>query len=187
MKRSTKVTFLVVILAIPAFIFVFLKLFGENTFEVPVYYAQGVDKSIKDCSFPPGQYHVDPTLLPKDGLLQGKLSVVAFVADKKVVNQLERIHQSLSHQSLQVLNICDSSKITHWEEGQKRPLQYIYLNTSKHRQILQCGFVADNEHQLVLVDQLSRIRGYYDAEDWEEVDRLILEIKILLYGTANDA
>ena len=59
------------------------------------------------------------------------------------------------------------------------------MNSNEHRQLLHCGFVADSDYQLVLVDQLSRIRGYYPAEDWEEVDRLILEIKILLYGTAN--
>ena len=115
MKRSIKVTLLVVTLGLPALIFVFLKLFGENSFEVPVYYIQGVDKSMDGCSFPPGQYHVDPLMMPEEAGLQGKISVVAFVADRKVLNQLDRIDQSLSHKSLQILNICDSSAITELE------------------------------------------------------------------------
>ena len=187
MNRSIKVALLVVTLALPALIFIFLKLFGENTFEVPIYHTNGVDQNVEGCSFPSGQYHVDPSQMPEEARLQGKISVVAFVADRKVLNQLDRVDQSFSHKSLQILNICDSTTITELGGGSSGSLRQLYLNSHKHRQLIRCGFVAENDRQLVLVDQLSRIRGYYLAEDWEEIDRLILEIKILLYGTANGA
>jgi hypothetical protein len=50
--------------------------------------------------------------------------------------------------------------------------------------LMNCGFNLIPEcsatQQAVLVDQLSRIRGYYILEDAEEVDRLATELAILL-------
>jgi protein SCO1/2 len=39
----------------------------------------------------------------------------------------------------------------------------------------------DHSSKLVLVDKERRIRGYYNGTDEKEVDRLILETKILLH------
>jgi protein SCO1/2 len=45
-------------------------------------------------------------------------------------------------------------------------------------------FIHDNH--LVLVDKERRIRGYYDGTDKKEVDRLILEIGVLLHEYGNE-
>lgn len=61
-------------------------------------------------------------------------------------------------------------------------------------ELARCGFIlptldgyGDPEEfihsdKFVLVDELGRIRGYYSGTNRDEVDRLILEAKILMYG-----
>jgi protein SCO1/2 len=39
--------------------------------------------------------------------------------------------------------------------------------------------------KFMLIDEQGRVRGYYDGVDREEVDRLVVEIKILLYNLKN--
>lgn len=60
--------------------------------------------------------------------------------------------------------------------------------------LARCGFILPamdggdvpddfvHSDKFVLIDEEGRIRGYYSGTNREEVDRLILEIKILLYG-----
>ena len=60
--------------------------------------------------------------------------------------------------------------------------------------LARCGFILPamdggdvpddfvHSDKFVLVDEEGRIRGYYSGTNREELDRLILEIKILLYG-----
>jgi protein SCO1/2 len=43
-----------------------------------------------------------------------------------------------------------------------------------------------HSEKLILVDQDRHIRGYYDGTDPKEVDRLILETKILLREIENE-
>ena len=60
--------------------------------------------------------------------------------------------------------------------------------------LARCGFILPtldgngvpddfvHSDKFVLVDELGRIRGYYSGTNREDVDRLILETKILLHG-----
>ncbi len=60
--------------------------------------------------------------------------------------------------------------------------------------LARCGFILPtidgqgnpddfvHSDKFVLVDELGRIRGYYSGTNREDVDKLILETKILLYG-----
>ncbi|MEQ8926671.1 MAG: hypothetical protein RLO81_12700, partial [Fulvivirga sp.] len=62
MNKSIKIAILLVILAIPASIFTFLKYFGSNQFQVEVFYTDGV-KSDSTCVNISGQYYVADSLL----------------------------------------------------------------------------------------------------------------------------
>ena len=44
----------------------------------------------------------------------------------------------------------------------------------------ECVLLMPSETSLTLVDHRNRIRGYYDGSDLDEVDRLIVEIKVIL-------
>ena len=48
-----------------------------------------------------------------------------------------------------------------------------------------CGFLLEGDRQLVLLDEQNRVRGQYGA-DLDEVDRLIVETKILLENNARE-
>ena len=43
----------------------------------------------------------------------------------------------------------------------------------------RCGLMSKNENEFVLIDENRNIRGYYNVEDIDEVDRLVVEVKIL--------
>lgn len=71
--------------------------------------------------------------------------------------------------------------------------KYSFLGGNKTdlKQLAQCGFLIEiSKYQMVpsdyiptfiLVDPEKRIRGYYQTLDREEIDRLILETKILIH------
>ena len=44
----------------------------------------------------------------------------------------------------------------------------------------ECVFLMRGDTPVVVVDNRNRIRGYYYASDRDEVDRMIVEIKIIL-------
>ena len=44
----------------------------------------------------------------------------------------------------------------------------------------RCVFFMGDELSVALVDSKRRIRGYYDGRDRDEVDRMIVEMKIIL-------
>jgi protein SCO1/2 len=76
------------------------------------------------------------------------------------------------------------------------PDKWFFLTGDKSEiyNLARCGFIlptldgmGDPEEfihsdKFVLVDELGRIRGYYSGTNREEVDKLILETKILLHG-----
>jgi protein SCO1/2 len=76
------------------------------------------------------------------------------------------------------------------------PDKWFFLTGDKQEiyNLARCGFILPtidgmgepddfiHSDKFVLVDELGRIRGYYSGTDRDEVDRLILETKILLHG-----
>jgi hypothetical protein len=59
--KMLKKIILFVALALPVFVFIFLYLFGENRFDIPVYWSEGVN--VEGCKSQPGPY-----LLPDSAL-----------------------------------------------------------------------------------------------------------------------
>lgn len=76
------------------------------------------------------------------------------------------------------------SKVWHFVTGKNTDL-YNLSGPNGYKLALQTGDGnpdnIDHSSKLVLVDKERRIRGYYDGTDEKEVDRLILETKILLH------
>jgi len=75
-------------------------------------------------------------------------------------------------------------KIWHFVTGKSQDL-YNLSGPGGYKLALQTGNgdpeTIDHSSKLVLVDKERRIRGYYNGTDEKEVDRLILETKILLH------
>ena len=68
------------------------------------------------------------------------------------------------------------------DEELSTEIQTIYLSGERDYsdQFFTCDLLLQKPWTTVLLDDQRRIRGYYDPNAREEVDRLIVELKILL-------
>lgn len=53
-------------------------------------------------------------------------------------------------------------------------------DSSWHRYVKKCVFFMKADSDVVVLDKERRIRGYYVGSSREDVDRLIVELKIML-------
>lgn len=154
-----KKIFLILTLLVPIGIFVFLKFFGKNEFTIPVYYESGVDNPPAGCT----RKYESPYL------------VSAFVLN------------TMGWNGRPVLLVADSSGVIQkallsLEEGISNEIQTLFLKGQQDEldQLLTCDLLLKSPWKVVLVDDQRKIRGYYNPEDRDEMDRLIVELKILL-------
>ncbi|UII24798.1 hypothetical protein LVD15_15925 [Fulvivirga maritima] len=168
MNKFVKIAFLIITLAIPVVIFLFLKMFGTNKFDIPVYYQD--EGSISAC-----QTAKAPFYLP-DSLFVGDKGQLAFLFEEgmsdetQLTNQINRLKDSFSGQMPNFVVYANSPVKL---EGVKTQVM-----TNSYSELLHCGYLAEKSNQYVLVDNQKRIRGYYGT-DLDEQDRLIVELKIL--------
>jgi protein SCO1 len=172
MNKIIKFAFLLVMLGIPVAIFVFLKLFGSNKFDVDIYYQQGVESAFEnDCKFPQGQFYVNPALLHKPN---ESINVVGFAKDEPTIEFV--------NMAMRLRDLFDDNVAIELISGNAKGSKDYYLNKIVNfsiDQAMTCDFVLNDINSLVLVDKQRRIRGYYSS-DLDDIDRLIVEIKILL-------
>jgi hypothetical protein len=152
--QGKKALFLFLALLLPVGIFVFLKFFGKNEFDVPALY-QDKAPIAANCSY---KYQA-PYFLP-DSLMKQLSSGGG--------NLLYLIH--FSELSSRMKEEIKYSEIT-FVDGSA---------VAKSDQVKKCVLLIPVSEDLVVVDKDGKIRGYYTSSDREEVDRLLLELEILL-------
>jgi protein SCO1/2 len=155
-----KITYLLLALALPGLIFIFLKIFGKNHFDIPVYYKDGIADSLKECA---GPYRV-PYALP-DSVLHAfdyKNGVACLFVDTAEIQHKEVVHLRKSF------------------GGQLQVIPLDGVEPSRLNQIKNCALFLKEPWKAVLLDKQKRIRGYYAFTNLEETDRMNVEIEILL-------
>jgi hypothetical protein len=159
---SKKSIYLLLALILPIGVFIFLRLFGKNEFTIPIYYEHGVTDIQPSCSY---TYQV-PYTIP-DSIMQqiegaADNSVVLLVADTSSVVDvgLKRLQEEFESTDFQIV----------YPSGEHASWDHWYA----------CFFFLKRPWSAVLIDSEKRIRGYYAPNSREEVDRLIVEMKILL-------
>lgn len=203
MKKRWKTGILLATLAIPVFIWLFLKYFGQNSFALPIYYPNGID-SLSDCAN--GQ---QPHALPSFSLLNtsgetltandfdGEMMISYFLPKRctdsceLVLERLASIQNIFSEQEQLKIVVFGNAQYTSEDlislekrfNANPKLWNFVLGEDEEINQLKTCGFVLSSvpEHSLVVTDAKRRIRGYYQATDAEEVDRLKGEIKILDY------
>ena len=158
---NKKITYLLLALALPGLVFIFLKLFGKNHFDIPVYYKDGISDLPKECS---GTYHGQYAL--PDSTLRAfgfKQEAVVLLVDSSEINNKEvaQLRHSFVNTPLQIISL----------EG---------IKTNRLNRIKNCVLFLKEPWKAVLVDKQKRIRGYYAFTNLEETDRLKVEVEILL-------
>lgn len=211
MQKYIKAGLLIVVLVVPALIFIFLQTYTANHFDLPYYVPlqnpetkqvllKGQDTifyQVRDFSLTT----VDSNSAITSEQLRGKTVVLsAFkspcdaVCDK-TLSELTRINGlHKAYPSLNILTIINenqelSDKITSY---QKVGWQVAMVRDSTFQKVVQGSFrlfpkdtneqTISVNNRLSLIDSNGFIRGYYDAGKTEEVERLLAEIRVLEYN-----
>lgn len=210
---------LVCILLVPVLIFMFLKSFGNNTYDIPIFFENGVDNPFQECPVADTTQHYIPEFIFTNQKgeavgskeMKGKVTVVDFFFTScpsicpAMSSELERVNDMFREESnLQILSISidptyDTPEILqdYADKHNARAGKWDFLTGDKKEiyQLAKCGFILptldgmgvpdDFAHsdKFVLIDEQGRIRGYYSGTNREDVDLLMLEAKILLYGS----
>ena len=143
----------------------FLKFAGRNEFNVPVYFENGIEIPPKDC----GLIYPTPYLLPDSiwhsvGMDRGAANVLVFSNERMDIGKFKS-------------GIDDEfgSGVVRIDEGHT-----LFTDSARYEKWRNCIFLMSDPCQIVLFDEVGRIRGYYDPRLRDEQDRLRVELKILL-------
>ena len=209
MRKYLKTGLLILTLAFPVLIFLFLKVFTSNRFDLPYFVPlrdagnNVVMQEKGDTTF----YQIPDFSLPADGgtidaaSLKGKTVLVSTLASpcgdtcQRLLNQLVRV-QALhrDYPSFVILTLLDDQDAQMVSEINERKQLYAgwlvaTLPDSLLNATIQNVFRLNEkvpglqtispQARLSLVDGAGFIRGFYDTTDPEETDRLMAEIRIL--------
>lgn len=152
MKKKIVLLFLALLL--PGLIFVFLKKFGKNEFAIPVYFENNVDSLNQAC----GTHYLQPYRIADsilENLVWQRKGATLLTIDAGP-RDLNRITDRFGPGELQIIGLPEKSN---WRS---------------------CVFMIKPSSNAVLMDGERRIRGYYSTHSRKEIDRLGLELEILL-------
>lgn len=152
---SKKIIYLFLALLLPALIFVFLKYFGKNEFDIPILYENGVAGISGECQpVSTGQYFVPDSVFLRRNW-NGQPVLFSCADGKEMADFKTRLTEA------------------------KFKIQVIEFDKSDTK-IKACVLFLKDPWDAVLVDSQKRIRGYYKLGNRDEMDRLEVELKILL-------
>jgi len=157
--KGTKALFLFLALILPVCIFIFLRIFGKNEFNVEPLFSNAPPLASKECHTVSAPYFLHDSiksLLPfgKDSLL-----VIAFEGTSYGADQSNRIKEEISTLPVGFLTLPGSERHLFWK---------------------RCIFFLEEPQDVVAVDAKGRIRGQYTSGDREDIDRLLTELTIIL-------
>lgn len=168
MKRRWILVF--VILSVPLAVIFVLHIFGENRFDVPVYYTS-LKKRPSLCGPTPVPYQIY-----SDFVKEGMLNIVFTYKDKPTDDQklqMLRIKDRFNNSPVNTVFITvNGEPVVGYDHLQVILTDYV--------DITNCQLINEELKDAVLIDGQRRIRGYYYGADREEIDRLAVETEILL-------
>lgn len=153
MKR--KILFLSLALLLPVIVFLFLKTFGRNQFDIPVYHKDSVEFIVGCERIFETPYVIGDSVAAEIGWRGNEATLISFA--------------EIPSEGLMRLK----------EDFEPSQLQIVHINRSDFAR-LRCVFLVSKKYNAVLLDGKKQIRGYYQLTTREEADRLLMEISILL-------
>lgn len=157
-----KLLYLFLALLLPGLVFVFLKYAGSNRFDIPVFHSDNV-LIPAECGWQVQAPYTLPDSVWRYTTRQNPANVVIFpVKDVDALIVAHDLSEEIGDRVTTVNAaevVTDSVTRQHWQS---------------------CIFLLQQPRQTVLFDEKGRIRGYYDLRSRDEMDRLRVELKILL-------
>ena len=156
MKNAKKAFLLFLALLMPAVIFIFLKTFGKNEFDVtPLFQTEVIAAGECNLKYVTPYRVADSTRVR---LQVGDSLTCLWYKAPETPNTLRRVR----------------------EKYKKDRLAWRTFEPENKRFERQCIYLLQEPFDVVLVDNNGSIRGQYDSRDRDEVDRLFTEIAVLL-------
>lgn len=178
--KGIKIIYLLLALALPVSVFLFLKFFGQNQFDVEPLFTELLPINVPaDCD----HVHELPYTIPEHILVdldwssRDSLTLFYFKPVAASTTGLNRIPEAYTSTEARIIEISDESGIPELKDSltSEKPGSEDQLLKLK-----KCFLFIEEPNNLVLVDNRRRIRGIYQVENRDEFDRLMLEIKIIL-------
>ena len=157
MKTKKKVFILSFSLFLPLIIYLFLRVFGENKYEVPV-----IENS---CDL------IISSLQVKE-LSESKLKLIDIRSGENNILIDNYINKILNSNNIFVITLSNENRYQNW----------MYYNVKKSflESFYQCNNLeGELSPFIVLLDKQNVTRGIYDPSKSEDIDRLNVEIDIL--------
>ena len=160
--KGIKLILLILALALPVLIFVFLKFFGKNEFNVEPLFAEG-PPAVSGCpESVSSQYYLSAELLTGSGWSTADSLTLIMVGNDRQRNAFEdRLREDFTATEIKITSISG-------------------ISADSLQELRTCHFFMNEPYDLLLVDKQRRIRGIYQAENREEIDRLLVEARIIL-------
>ena len=201
MTNGKKVGGLILLIAIPVLILVFLEEFGQQHYTVPTdpAEAEGLSAEVPTGSLgQPFRFSTPPVTdqrkFVSDSLLAGKETIIFPLRDvgsdttQRVLEALARVQDVFEQaEDVQLLVIATTSEVNQLSQlaqqyrSQPRRWQFLADSASTNSSIASLP-PGTSSSTILLVDRDRRIRGYYDGLQEDEIDRLVVETRILRYG-----
>lgn len=163
MRRVQKIIFIFVILVMPVVTYLFLRGFGENKFTLPYFYFDVMTRN--ECAQKDSVYSV-----PQQFIEINKLALPMVIGFRTA--EISKYEQDLDEvlANYRGINFYELPS----ELAQEDVLNCIlYLGEGKH-------IAEPIPFKFVMVDEKRHIRGYYALNDLAEIERLDMELDILL-------
>jgi protein SCO1 len=179
MRKTQKVVIMISVLLAPIFVFLFLKKFGANEFELPIYYLEG--NPITECSGGTQQHKISLEAINNYSIKLPVLFYVASSSQNEYYSDLNNVLEKYPKVNIRELSAADD-KVS---EGDKTSIN---LTPENFLHFINCELVLGENKPLttavvnkyVLIDTERRIRGYYLVDNLDEIERLDVELDILL-------
>jgi hypothetical protein len=156
-----KLVYLFLALLLPIGVFLFLRAFGKNEFSIPIYYETEMPEHPASCQYSyKTPYTIPDSILHKAGWNGASVALLIADTSPEIIKNIKHLDEEFESSDFQRIY----------------PLQ----DTSRWNAWCDCFFFLKKPWSVVLVDSERKIRGYYAPKSREELDRLTVELKILL-------
>ena len=199
LSKQLKALLLLILLGMPVLFYLFLQSFGENKYEIPIFFEDGISDRLSGC-----EREVPHTI---DNYFQseacddwscsevaGKYTVFCFIksnCQSDAISELARVSNVFREKpffhavTIALDSLTDQRVLTKQVELYSLPESvwswWSFQQGTEH--LVRCGFNlnidCDASHMVILVDSEYRIRGIYNSQDEQEMDRLVTEYQIL--------
>ena len=195
MKRLIRVGILLIVLAIPALIFLFLHGFGKNKFEVPVFYSDGTPAGLEGCGDRLVPHVITRFPCAKEAATRNSISLIWVVPEMEETNLqlaeiINRLHARFDYTNHVRIAIVIADEIMDafsgrflGTENSSEQMEIFACSSEAVKDFIDCQLLLNREYRtfpVVVIDGKGLIRGYFNVIDPKEMERIDAEVKILL-------